>query len=135
MLEVSGDDPGLAVVYGAAPRVHQCLGQVGSPVLQGVTPDASLLNLRTWVRHSIVAAVGAGCQVPVAAGGYSDALFHHMSAGDVMRAQAALFVGPWHAAMAVAGTSCGSLFLITAGGGGSNQAEQVPAPLCGPFVG
>jgi hypothetical protein len=135
MLEVSGDDPGLVVVYGNAPGVHQCLGLVGSPVLQGMTPDVSLLNLRAWVRQSIVAAVGAGCQVPVAVGGYSDALFHHMSAGDVMRAQAALFNGPWNAALAAAGATCGSMLLITSGGSGLNQAEQVPSPLCGPFVG
>ena len=135
VLDVSGDDPGLVIVYGAALGVHQCLGQHGSPVQQGASAAASLVNLRAWVRQRIVDAVGVGCQVPVAGGGFSDALFHHMTAGEVMRAQAALFVGPWHAAMAAAGSTCGSLFLITAAGGGANQAEQVPAPLCGPFVG
>lgn len=134
-LDVKRDDPGLVIAYGTAPAVHACLGQAGCPVPQGADADASLLNLRAWVHQRIVAAVGVGCQESLAGGGFSDALFHRMSAGDVMLAQAALFVGPWRAAMVAAGASCGSLFLVTAAGGGANEAEQVPAPLCGPFVG
>jgi len=135
-LDVTEDDPGIAISYSSDGLLHACAGVAGSPVAVGLNIAATSANFRAWFA-GIVHGASATSRVPIPypGGVFSDVCFQHLTMAEYAAATSQLLapaVLQWGVNLNAVGLSAGVFYNITSGGKGSTSIVVHPFP---PFLG